>query len=277
MEQPPRFKDPQHPNHVCKLHKSLYGLKQAPRAWFDRLSKFLIYIWFKCSQADPSLFTLHKESITVLMLIYIDDIVLTGNNDIFLEDLIKKLQSEFSLKDLGQLHYFLGLEVQYFPRGITISQSRYAKELLDRARLTNCSHINTSMALKSQPSPQGSKTIDPTEYRSLVGALQYLTYTRPDIVHAVNKVCQHLQYPREEHMRTVKRILRYLKGTTDYSLKFLSQSPFKLYGYCDAYWAGCPDTRRSTSGFCIFLGANCISWSSKKQPTVSRSSTEGEY
>ncbi|XP_024018613.1 uncharacterized protein LOC112090776 [Morus notabilis] len=205
------------------------------------------------------------------------DIAIAGNNEESIQSLVNRLNIEFALKDLGKLHFFLGLEVQHFPEGITLSHGKYTKDLLNRAKLLESSHFNTPMALKPQPMPQDSKLVNATEYRSLVGALQYLTYTRSDIVQAVNKVCQKLKEPTERDMKAVKRILRYLKGTMHYGIKFLAQSPFKLYEFCDADWAGCPDTRRSTTGFCIYLGANFISWSSKKQPTVSRSSSEVEY
>ncbi|XP_016574332.1 uncharacterized mitochondrial protein AtMg00810-like [Capsicum annuum] len=200
-----------------------------------------------------------KKVVTVIMLIYVDDIVLTENNEEFIQTLITQLSLEFVLKDLGKLHYFLGLEVQYFPGGITPSQGKYTKYLLNRAKLIESSHFNTPMALKSQPTPEDSKVVNAEEYRSLVGALQYLTYTRSDIVQAVNKVCQKLNKPTEGDMKAVKRIFFYLRGTIYYGIKFLAQSPLKLYGFCDADWEGCPNTRRSTAGYCIYLGANCIS------------------
>ncbi|KAI9164725.1 hypothetical protein LWI28_000893 [Acer negundo] len=168
------------------------------------------------------------------MLIYIDDIVLTCNNEEFIQTLIKKLSSEFALKDLGELHCFLGIEVQHFSSSMTLSQSQYTKDFLNRAKLLESSHFNTPMALKPQLTPQDFKQIKAKEYRSLVGALQYLTYTHPDIVQAVNKVCRKLQNPTEGDMRAVKRILHYLKGTMHYGIKFIAQSPPKLYGFCDA-------------------------------------------
>jgi hypothetical protein len=119
--------------------------------------------------------------------------------------------------------------------------------------------------------------VDATNYRSIVGALQYLTLTRPDLTHAVNLVCQFMHQPGTSHFQAVKRILRYLQGTLDYGIRLLSHSSLNLYGFSDADWAGCPDTRRSTTSYCIYLGANCISWASKKQATVSRSSAEAEY
>ena len=208
MEQPPGHFNPNLPDFVCKLHKSIYGLKQAPRAWFDKLSQFLLHIGFTCSKADSSLFVFHLDHITILMLIYVDDIILTGNDDQFLHSLIKHLSTEFALKDLGDIHYFLGIEVHRHPNGITLSQGNYIKDLLNRSHMINSAHINTPMALKTPSTlPTANNLIDATSYRSIVGALQYVTYTRPDIVQAVNKVCQKLQNPTASDMTSVKRIL----------------------------------------------------------------------
>ncbi|RVW95106.1 Retrovirus-related Pol polyprotein from transposon RE1 [Vitis vinifera] len=143
--------------------------------------------------------------------------------------------------------------------------------------MMECTHINTPVDLKSIITLFDEQPIDPTQYRQLVGSLQYLTFTRPDIVHAVNKACQYFQEPTKADLRVVKHILRYLKGTMEHGIRFFKQSSLRLTSFCDADWAGCTNIRRSTSGYCIFLGANCISWSSKRQPTVSRSSAEAEY
>lgn len=124
---------------------------------------------------------------------------------------------------------------------------------------------------------EGNILDDPTQYRQLVGALQYLTFTRPDITYAVQQVCQFMHCPRDVHLQAAKRILRYLKGTLGHGLRFVSTTSSCLTGYVDFDWAGCPDTRRSTMGYCVFLGANLISWAAKKQVTVSQSSTEAEY
>ena len=277
MEQPSGFTDTRFPSHVCKLKRSLYGLKQAPRAWFERLSQFLLQNGFKCSKADSSLFVLHTHNTITLMLVYVDDIVLAGNNKLLLEKLISLLSKEFAIKDLGPLHYFLGLEINYLSNGIFISQTKYTYDLLCRTKMLDSTHLSTPIAVKPQEHPNDLTPVDPTTYRSIVGALQYLTFTRPDIVHAVNKVCQNFQAPNEANMRAVKRILRYLKGTIQFGIRYTSQSPLKIVAFCDADWAGCKDTRRSTTGYCVYIGANCVSWASKKQPTVSRSSAEAEY
>ena len=178
------------------------------------------------------------------------------------------------MKDLGQLTYFLGVEVKHGKIGLFLSQVKYITDLLLKFDMDDCKPVG-SPASKSKLSPfDGSPLQDPSTYRSLVGALQYVTLTRPDICFAVNQVCQFMHAPTDTHMTVVKRILRFLKGTIHYGLLF-RPGPFFLQAYCDSDWAGSPHDRRSTNGFCIFLGPNPISW--KKQPTVARSSTEAEY
>ncbi|KAK9060122.1 hypothetical protein SSX86_020826 [Deinandra increscens subsp. villosa] len=277
MEQPPGFSDPTRPNHVCKLNKALYGLKQAPRAWFHRLSSFLIHNGFLCSKADPSLFIFKRDACILYLLVYVDDLILTGNNEAILSSFIKKLHSEFAIKDLGLVNYFLGLEVKHNKDGLFLSQSKYAYEITERAKLLDAKPVHTPMASHENLTSQGIVLEDPTEYRSLVGALQYLTITRPDISYSVNQVSQFLKAPTMENFQNVKRIIRYIKGTLDFGLTFSRPSSTTLVGYSDADWARCLETRRSTYGYSIFLGGNLVSWSAKKQPTISRSSCESEY
>ena len=140
-----------------------------------------------------------------------------------------------------------------------------------------CTHINTPMALKSTITPSDEQPIDPTRYRQLVRSLQYLTFTRPDILHAINKAYQQFQPPTKAKLRVVKCILRYLKGIMEHGIRFFKQSSLGLTGFCDVDWVGCTNTRKSTTGYCIFLGANFISWSLKQQPTISKSSAKVEY
>ncbi|XP_022894088.1 uncharacterized protein LOC111408574 [Olea europaea var. sylvestris] len=201
-----------------------------------------------------------------------------SNKSSLLARFTRTLNSEFATKDLGSLSYFLGLEATPTSDGLFISQLKYARDILTRAQLFDSKPIHTPMVGSQHLSADGSLFSDPTLYRSLVGAVQYLTITRPDIAHAVNYVSQFLHASTDDHFLTVKRILRYVKGTIHYGLHFCpSTSPGALVAYSDADWAGCPDTRRSTSGYSIYLGDNLVSWSSKKQPTVSRSSCESEY
>ncbi|XP_021819565.1 uncharacterized protein LOC110761405 [Prunus avium] len=278
MRQPQGFEDPQKPQFVCKLKKSLYGLKQAPRAWNAKFTGYLPAIGFKVSQSDPSLFIKNTGSDIIVLLLYVDDIILTGSNTSLVQETIGNLASVFELKDMGLLTYFLGLQISYASTGtIFVNQHKYAKELLAKASMSSCKACSTPCKPHSQIlTTDGEPLKDPTLFRSLVGALQYLTFTRPDIAYAVNTVCQYMTNPTDSHFYLVKRILRYIQGTLQYGITFCS-GPMQLTAYSDADWAGDPSTRRSTTGFIVFLGHNPVSWQSKKQGTVARSSTEAEY
>ncbi|KAJ1698573.1 hypothetical protein LUZ63_007085 [Rhynchospora breviuscula] len=278
MQQPPGFSDPMHPTFVCKLNKALYGLKQAPSAWFHKLKAFLIFNEFKQSQADTSLFIYTKGNITVYILIYVDDIIVTGNSSSAINALMKNLHSQFSIKDLGTVHYFLGIEVTTTASGLHLSQNRYLTIILEKASMVGAKPCQTPLQTGVQMSKlDGTPLSDPLMFRTIVGMLQYATITRPDLTFAVNKVSQFFSQPTDIHWQAVKRILRHVKGTLNLGLQIHKSDRLAIQAYCDADWAGDPDDRRSTSGFAVFLGPNLISWSSKKQCTVSRSSTEVEY
>lgn len=276
--QPAGFVDSSHPYHGCLLHKFLHVLKQAPRTWFLRFKNFQLSLGFHASQCDSSLFIRHRASTIAYLLVYVDDIILTANSPHTLHSVIAPLKSEFSMSDLGDLHHFLGINVTPNSSSLFLCQQQYTLEILERAKMLNCkpvsTHIDTSSKLSSSTGHVLSK---PTKYRSLVGALQYLTLTRPNISYAVQQVCLFMHEPHDIHMQLVKRILRYLHGTSHYDIQLYKSSTSDLLAYTDVDWAGCPDTRCSMSGFCVFLGSNLISWSSKRQPTVSRSSAEVEY
>ncbi|KAJ9552405.1 hypothetical protein OSB04_016450 [Centaurea solstitialis] len=231
MEQPPGYIDPRFPNHVCRLKKALYGLKQAPRAWFQRFSSFLTRLGFSCSRADPSLFIFHRGNHILYLLVYVDDIILTGNEPTLIKGLISRINQEFATKDLGKLNYFLGLEANYTDQGIFLSQSKYAHEILTRAKLIDAKPVSTPLAAHVQLVRDGVPFSDPTLYRSLVGALQYLTITRPDLAYAVNSVRQFLQAPTVDHFLAVKRILRYVKGTLAFGLSITRGPSRTLLGY----------------------------------------------
>jgi hypothetical protein len=213
----------------------------------------------------------------VYLLLYVDDIVLTASSAALLRRTISALQQEFSLKDLGRLHHFLGMQVQHTESGLFLSQRQYMIEIVERAGMSDCKPCATPVDVNPKLPAAGDPVSDPTDFRSLAGALQYLTFTRPDIAYAVQQVCLHMHDPREPHLAALKRILRYVRGTLHLGLSLRPCSQFELVVYSDADWAGCPDTRKSTSGYAVFLGDNLVSWSSKRQNTVSRSSAEAEY
>lgn len=274
MVQPPGFQDPSRPTHVCKLRKSLYGLKQAPRAWFDKLFHALLSLGFSQSSSDASLFVLHAPTL-VIVLVYVDDILVSGPDATICNQFIAKLSTLFPVKDLGPLHYFLGLEVHRTKDTLILHQNKYLLDLLQKTNMTGAKPCCTPLS-STKLDHSGELLANPTEYRSLVGALQYLTWTRPDISFAVNQICQFMHTPTVLHMQAAKRILRFLKGTIAHGLLF-RKSSLHLSAYSDADWAGCSYDRRSTGGSCVFLGTNLVSWSAKKQSTVARSSTEAEY
>lgn len=289
LQQPQGFVDPRRPDHVCLLHKSLYGLKQAPRAWFQRLSSALISLGFQGSKTDPSLFIYSAHGTLLYMLVYVDDIILTGNNNKAIDHIVHSLSRSFAVKDMGPLSYFLGIEVARRESDIILSQRKYINELLVRANLSHATPVPSPCTTNANLSLGDSAPFhDPVKYRQMVGALQYVTLSRPDITFAVNKVCQFMHSPTTNHWSAVKRILRYLQGTASHGLLISRSSPSVLHAYTDAAfnslsafsdadWAGCPDDRRSTGGYAIYLGSNLVSWSARKQKTVSRSSTESEY
>ena len=278
MKQPPGFIDPERPNHLCKLRKAIYGLRQSPRAWFDKFSTFLLEFGFKCTHGDPSLFVYIHGSDVIYLLLYVDDMLLTSNNDKLIGKLMVTLQSTFRMKDMGSVHYFLGIEVRAHDEGLFLCQEKYTKDLLEIAGMAGCDPMPTPLPLQlDRVVGHDELFLEPTYFRSLAGKLQYLTLTRPDIQFAVNYVCQKMHAPTKADFTNLKRILRYLKGTSSLGLNINAETGFLLYGFSDSDWAGCRETRRSTGGMCTFLGSNIISWSAKRHPTVSRSSTEAEY
>ncbi|XP_021832520.1 uncharacterized protein LOC110772399 [Prunus avium] len=272
MHQPHGYEDPAYPEYVCKLKKSLYGLKQAPRAWNAKFTGYLPALGFKLSHSDSSLFVkLEGSNVIVLLLLYVDDIILTGFNADLVQTVVDNLSSVFEMKDMGRLAYFLGLQIAYpISGGLFVSQTKYAKDLLHKVRMHCCRACSTSCKPQNQILKDSSELLsDPTVFRSVVGALQYLTFTRPDLAYAVNKVCQYMNSPTDDHWFLVKRILRYVQGTLNFGIRFTSTSPtasdpWQLSAYSDADWAGDINTRRSTTGFVVFLGNNRMSWRSKK-------------
>jgi histone deacetylase 1/2 len=223
MKQPPGFENPHAPHYICKLDKALYGLKQAPRAWYSRLSSKLCELGFIPSKADTSLFLFNKSCITMFLLIYIDDIIVTSSSDRAIAALLQDSNKYFAIKDLGDLHYFLGIEVKKIKNSLLLTQEKYATDILDRVGMHNCKSAPTPLSSSEQLSltdgtPLGSE--DCTQFRSIVGALQYLTLTRPDLAFSLNKVCQYLHALTTEHWTAAKRIPRYVKDTLKLGITF---------------------------------------------------------
>ncbi|XP_033134130.1 uncharacterized protein LOC103837662 isoform X1 [Brassica rapa] len=278
MCQPPGFTDSDRPSHVCRLRKAIYGLKQAPRAWYSELKSFLLSVGFQNSLADTSLFILRHEGKFVYLLVYVDDILVTGTSTDLVQQVIDALAAKFSIKDMGHLSYFLGIEATRTPQGLHLMQRKYVTDLLHKTNMLHAKPVATP--LPSSPKltlNSGSPLSDPAEYRSVVGSLQYLALTRPDVSYAVNRLSQFMHRPTVDHWNAVKRVLRYLSGTLTHGILLRKQSAPLLHAYSDADWAGDSDDYVSTNGYIVYLGSQPLSWTSKKQKGVARSSTEAEY
>jgi len=244
MRQPLGYEDQAHPQLVCKPDKALYVLKQAPRAWYAQLCAKLQPLGFIPSKADTSLFYYNKSTNSVYVLVYVDDIIVAISSPEATRALLDDLQKDFALKDLGDLHYFLGIEVKKQKEGLVLTQQRYAADILARSGMDKCKAIDTPLSSIEKLSVVEGIPLGPDDsmkYRSLVGALQYLTLTRPDICFAVNKVCQFHHAPTSVHWSAVKRIFRYIKGTVTLGLRIENSKSMIVSGFSDADWAGCVD------------------------------------
>ncbi|GMI83719.1 hypothetical protein HRI_002041200 [Hibiscus trionum] len=265
-------------NLVCKFNKSIYGLKQASRQWFHAFSQVIIKCGFVQSSSEHSLFTKGTGDDFIALLVYVDDVVLAGKNLHLLEAVQDFLQSHFKLKLLGPLKYFLGFEIARNDNGISLSQRHYTLQLLEDIGCLGKKPADTPIIASHKLSVhEGELLYDPQIYRRLVGRLLYLTHTRPDITFAVHLLSQFVSSPRQPHLQVVHHLLSYLKKSPGQGLFFSKHNNLQLRAFVDANYGSCPDTRRSTTGYCTYLGDSLISWKSKKQNTVSRSSCKAEY
>jgi hypothetical protein len=277
IEQPQGFEVEDRKSHLYKLKKALYGLKQAPRAWYGRIDNFLTSLGFTKSKVDSNLYFKVMNDEPVILLLYEDDLFLTGEEKLITE-CKKRLASEFEMKDLSLMHYFLGLEVWQSLERIFLNQGKYAVEILKRFDILECKPMKTPMETKLKLLLNtSSELIDATLYRQIIGLLMYLTNTRPDICFAVNTLSQFLVESRHVHLVAAKHVMRYLKGTLDCGLSYGGDHDFTLSGYTDSNWAGSVSYRKSTSGCCFSLGLAMISWQSRKQSNIALSTTEAEY
>ncbi|GJU95041.1 retrovirus-related pol polyprotein from transposon TNT 1-94 [Tanacetum coccineum] len=277
VSQPEGFIDPEFPDHVYRLKKALYGLKQAPRAWYDKLSSFLIEHGFTKGIIDPTLFTRRHGEDILLVQVYVDDIIFGSTNPDFSKRFANLMKNNFEMSMMGELKFFLGLQVHQSPRGIFISQSQYAIELLKKHGLDECVSMSTPMATERLDADLQGTPTDQTTYRRMIGGLMYLTASRPDIAFATFVCARYQARPTVKHLKEVKRIFRYLRQSYNMGLWYPKDSGFELIAYSDADHAGCKDDCKSTSGGLQFLGGKLVSWSSKKQDCTAMSTAEAEY
>ena len=259
VEQPKDFINPHRSDDVYKLERALYGLKQAPKAWYDRLTAYLIEHEFKRGFADTTLFIRNDKNYFVVAQIYVDDIVFGAINDSLAQSFADEIKKIFEMRMVGELTYFLGLQVKQTVSGIYINQAKYARILVKRFGLEKAANARTPMAANAKltNNPSG-ESVDVTLYRSMIGCLLYLTTSRPNIAFSVG-VCSRFQSnPMVSHLNAIKRIIKYVSGTCDYGLFYSKESNLSLVGFLDSDWASNVDDRKSTTSGCFYVGANLV-------------------
>nr|GEV98207.1 retrovirus-related Pol polyprotein from transposon TNT 1-94 [Tanacetum cinerariifolium] len=275
---PKGFVDPDHPTHVYRLKKALYGLKQAPRAWYDTLLIFLMDNNFSKGAVDPTLFTQKTGKHILLVQIYVDDIIFASTDPTACDMFSNEISLKFQMSMMGQMSFFLGLQVSQSLGGIFINHSKFALEILKKFRMDSCDSVDTPIVdrLKLDKDPFGIP-VDQTLFRSMVGSLMYLIANRPDLVFVVCMCARYQASPTKKHLEALKRVFWYLKGTINWGLWYSKDTAMALTAYADVDHAGCQDTQISTSRSAQFLGDKLVSWSSKKQKSTAISTTEVEY
>ena len=264
VEQPLGFETHERESHVCRLKKSMYGLKQAPRTWYGKIDNFLSSLGFTKSKADSNLYYKAEKGIPVILLLYVDDLFVIGMDGL-IADTKMKLATEFKMKDLGMMHYFLEMEVWQNADGIFLGQGKYAIEIFKRFGMMDYKAMTTPMASNLKLlSDASSKAVDATTYHQMIGSLMYLTNTRPDFFFSKNTLIHFLRDMIHVHLITAKHTLSYLKGIVDYGLKYEVNQKINLEGYVDLDWAYSSIDRKSTSGCYFSMRSGVIYWFSRK-------------
>ncbi|GJY66768.1 putative ribonuclease H-like domain-containing protein [Tanacetum coccineum] len=278
VSQPPGFLDPKYPQKVYKVVKALYGLHQAPRAWYATLSTFLLKNGYRRGTIDKTLFLKKDKHDIILVQVYVDDIIFGSTKKSWCDEFEALMKSRFQMSSMGELTFFLGLQVKQKEDGIFISQDKYVAEILKKFDFANVKTASTPIETqKPLVKDEEASDVDVHLYRSMIGSLMYLTASRPDIMFAVCACSRFQVTPKSSHLSAVKRIFRYLKGKPKLGLWYPRVSSFDLESYSDSDYAGANLDRKSTTGGCQFLGRRLISWQCKKQTIVATSTTEAEY
>jgi hypothetical protein len=269
VEKPPSFEDPTKPNHVYNLSKALYELKQAPRAWYERLRDFLLSKGFKIGKVDTTLFTKKIGNDIFICQIYGDDIIFGLTNEDFCKEFGEMMSREFEMSVIGELIFFLGLQIKQLKEGTFVCQSKYVKDIVKKFGMEDAKPIKTPMATNGHLDlNEGGIPVDLKLYRSMIGSLLYLTASRPDIMFSVCMCVRFQAAPKECHLTVIKRIMIYLKYSPNIGLWYPMGAQFELVCYSDSNYASCKVDRKSTSYGCQLLGCSLVSWSSKKQHFV---------
>jgi hypothetical protein len=272
------FESVEFPHKVYRLRKALYGLKQAPRAWYGRLRGFLFSKGFEMGKVDKTCFLLRQGNDILIVQVYVDDIVFGGSSHSLVARFVEDVSKEFEMSMMGELQFFLGLQIKQAKEGTFLHQAKYMKDILKKFKMDDSKPLSTPMSTTTAlDADEYGEPVDQKEYRSMIGSLLYLTATRPDIQFSVCLCTRFQTSPRPSHRQAVKRIFRYLRYTPELGLWYSASSSLSLLGFSDADFVGCQVDRKSTSGTCQFLGSSLVSWSSHKQSSVAQSTTEAEY
>ncbi|KAL4014353.1 hypothetical protein IC575_026555 [Cucumis melo] len=261
VTQPKGFVDPEFPQYVYKLNKALYRLKQAPQAWYERLTMYLGERVYSRGETDKTLFINRTSTNLIVAQIYVDDIIFGGFPKTLVDNFINIMKSEFEMSLVGELSCFLGLQIKQRSEGMFISQEKYAKNLVKKFGLDQSQHKRTPAVTHAKITKDMVGTeVDHKLYRSMIGSLLYLTTSRPDIAYVVGICARYQSDSRTSHLNAIKRIIKYVHGTTDFGILYSYDTSSELVGYYNADRAGSADDRKGTSGGCFFLGNNLVSW-----------------
>jgi hypothetical protein len=278
IRQPPGFESPKYPDRVYKLSKALYELKQAPLAWYARLKTFLLEHGYVMESVDKTLLTLNHGTNFLLVQIYMDDIIFGGSSHTLVSRFQEMMESEFQMSMMGELTFFLGIQVKQTKQSTFVHQAKYTKELMKKFNMTELKPVSTLMSSTASLGPnEDGEAVDQREYRSMIDSLLYLTVTRLDIQFSVGLCACFQASPHSSHRMAVQRVFRYLKHTPEFGIWYSASSSLDLVGFSDADFAGCGIDRKSTSRTCHFVGSSLICWSSRKQSSAAQSTTEAEY
>lgn len=264
---------------IYKLKKALYGLKQGPRAWYIKLESYFMKEGFERCLSEHTLFTKSEEGGKLLVVsVYVDDIIFTDNDEAMFERFKNSMKQEFDMSDLGRMKYFLGVEVVQSSKGIFINQKKYANEVLKMFGMEYYNWVQNPIVPGCKlVKDEAGAVFDATTYKQMVGSLMYLIATRPDLAYVVSLISRFMERPTNLHYQAVKRVFRYLKGTTELGIFYKRGGEEKLVGYSNSDYAGDVEDRKSTSGYVFLLSSGAVAWSSKKQPVVTLSTTESEF
>jgi hypothetical protein len=265
VRQPQGFESIDFPQRVYRLRKALYGLKQAPRAWYGCLRGFLFSKGFELGKLDKTLFLLRQGDDILIVQVYVDDIVFGGSSHSLVARFADDMSKEFEMSMMGELQFFLGLQIKQAKEGTFLYRAKYTKDILKKFKMDDSEPLSTPMSTTiALDVGEDGEPVDQKEYQSMIGSLLYLTVTRPDIQFSVCLCTRFQASPRTSHRQAVKWISRYLRYTPELGLWYSTSSSLSLLVFSDADFAGCRDDRKSTSGTCQFLGSSLVSWSSRK-------------